>query len=308
MPETPKCLMITGCNGQVGYELARLDWGGARVVALTRDELDLGDADAIRGAIQRERPDIVINAAAYTAVDRAESEPALAHQINARAPGIIAEELARLGSLLVHYSTDYVFDGRATRPYRESDPTAPAGVYGASKLAGERAVAMSGCDHLVLRTGWVYSYRGANFLLTMLRVAADRDAVNVVADQRGTPTYAHDLAVLTRDMVLAATQSKREDMRGVFHLGNAGETTWHGFATEIMRRSGNAQVLVNAIGTVDYPTPARRPAYSVLDKARVMKAFDLDPPDWRDGLDRCLAACDARGASPTTSSGRPAGS
>ncbi len=307
MPMTPHCLMITGCNGQVGYELARLDWGGARVVALTRDDLDLADPRAIRAAIRREKPDVVVNAAAYTAVDRAESEPAVAHRINADAPAVMAEELARLDALLVHYSTDYVFDGRATRPYRESDPTSPAGIYGSSKLAGELAVSASGCEHLVLRTGWVYSYRGANFLRTMLRLAATRDAVNVVADQRGTPTYATDLAMLTRDVVLAAG-SRGEAGRGIFHLANAGETTWHGFATEIMRRSGNQHVLVNAIGTVDYPTPARRPAYSVLDKGRAIQAFGVDPPDWRDGLDRCLAEYAVRAAADPASSGDLAGS
>ncbi len=285
----PLRLLITGCNGQVGNALAALDWGEARVAGLARSDLDLADLDAVRGVLRRERPDVVINAAAYTAVDRAESEPELAFRINAGAPGVMAEELARRGALLVHYSTDYVFDGHASRPYRETDPTAPTGVYGASKLAGENAIGNAGCDHLILRTSWVYSHRGANFLLTMLRLAAERDALDVVADQHGTPTYAPDLASMTHRVLERLLRSRSEAMRGIFHLGNAGETTWHGFATEIMRRSGNGHVVVRAIETADYPTPARRPPYSVLDKGRARDVFDLEIPDWRDGLDRCFA-------------------
>lgn len=282
-------LLITGCSGQVGHELAALDWGAWRVDALTREQLDLSDLEGLRTRILDARPDVVINAAAYTAVDRAESESALAFSINAQAPAVIAGALVEWGGLLVHFSTDYVFDGTAGRPYRETDATAPTGVYGASKLAGEEAVAASGCDHLILRTSWVYSYRGSNFLLTMLRLAKERDELRVVADQHGTPTYAGDLAVMTRDVLRRVLAAREPVHLGLFHLGNDGETTWHGFASEILRRTGNDHVVVRAIGAADYPTPARRPAYSVLDKAKATRVFGIEPPHWSDGLDRCLA-------------------
>ncbi|KAA3622577.1 MAG: dTDP-4-dehydrorhamnose reductase [Proteobacteria bacterium] len=289
MTESPHHLLITGCNGQVGHELAALDWGDWRVTCATREDLDLSDVDAVHDRVRRLAPDMVINAAAYTAVDRAESEPDLAYRINTEAPAAIAGALATGDGLLIHFSTDYVFDGAAHRPYRETDSTAPTGVYGASKLEGERAIAVSGCDYLVLRTSWVYSHRGANFLLTMLRLAAQRDELYVVADQHGTPTYAFDLAVMTRQ-IARQVEARRDPSRlGLFHLGNTGETTWHGFASEIMRRTGNEGVAVRPISTADFPTPARRPAYSVLDKTRASRAFDMELPHWSDGLDRCLA-------------------
>lgn len=282
-------ILVTGANGQVGHALGTLDWGGARVHSLGRAELDLGDPEAAAREVARLRPAVVINAAAYTAVDRAESEPALAYRVNAEAPAAIARAVAGYGGLLVHYSTDYVFDGTASRPYREDDATAPSGVYGASKLAGEQGIADSGCDHLVLRTSWVYSYRGGNFLRTMLRLAAERDTLTVVADQAGTPTYAVDLARLTRDMLRALGTRRDPGVLGVYHLGNEGQTTWHGFAREILRGAGHQQVAVEPITTADYPTPARRPAYSVLDKGRAVRTFGLSIPTWQDGLARCLA-------------------
>lgn len=289
MSESAFHLLITGCNGQVGHELAALDWAPWQVTPVTRENLDLTDADAIRGLIRDQRPDMVINAAAYTAVDGAESESGLAFRINAAAPGVMAEELSAIGSLLVHYSTDYVFDGEAKRPYRETDATAPSGVYGASKLAGEQAIVASGCDHVILRTSWVYGHRGENFLLTMLRLAGERDELRVVADQFGTPTYAFDLAVMSREVCLRLESGRDPELLGLFHLGNGGETSWHGFAEQIMQRSGNSRVRVHPITTAEFPTAARRPAYSVLDKTRIGRVYGITPPHWCEGLDRCLA-------------------
>lgn len=289
MSQSATHLLVTGASGQVGRELAVCDWPGWRVTALGRDELDLADADAVRRVLRGLAPQIIVNAAAYTAVDRAESERDLAWRVNAEAPTVMAEEAACTGALLVHYSTDYVFDGTSRRPYREEDEPHPAGVYGASKLAGEQGIAASGCDHLVLRTSWVYSDRGSNFLLTMLRLAKERGVLRVVDDQRGTPTLALDLARMTARAVVRAAARRDADTLGLFHVGNSGETTWHGFAVEIMRRSGNGHVEVVPISTAELPTPAARPAYSVLDKSRFAAAFGGDIPDWRDGLDRCLA-------------------
>lgn len=281
-------LLITGRTGQVGGYLAELDWPEFDVMVSGREDFDFSRPDSVRDGIRRLAPDFVINAAAYTAVDRAESEPDLAFAVNRDAPGAMAEELARRGGLLIHYSTDYVFDGAARRPYREEDPVAPAGVYGASKLAGEAAIQGSGCDHLVLRTSWVYGHRGHNFLLTMLRLAAERDRLRVVADQFGTPTFAHDLATWTHQILHTLVDVRDQDRLGLFHLGNEGVTTWHGFACAILERSGYAHVDVVPIETRDYPTPARRPAWSVLDKSRAVASFGLHLADWEDGMRRCL--------------------
>lgn len=289
MAQSAMHLLVTGAGGQVGRELVACRWPGWRVTALGRDDLDLADADAVRRALGRLSPDIIVNAAAYTAVDRAESERDLAWRVNADAPTVMAEEAARTGALLVHYSTDYVFDGTSRRPYREDDEPHPASVYGASKLAGEQGIAASGCDHVVLRTSWVYSDRGSNFVLTMLRLAKERAVLRVVADQRGTPTLAADLARMSARAVVRAAEHREADFLGLFHVGNAGETTWHGFAVEIMRRSGNGHVEVVPITTAEFPTAAVRPAYSVLDKSRFAAVFGGDIPGWREGLDRCLA-------------------
>lgn len=288
MNETPFHLMIVGCGGQVGFELAELDWRPWRVTRITRDTLELADNSAISALIGNTRPDMLINAAAYTAVDRAESEADTAFKINAEAPAVMAESMAQHGGLLIHFSTDYVFDGSASRPYRESDPVAPVSVYGESKLAGERAIAESGCDAVILRTNWVYSWRGRNFLKTMLRLGTDHDRIRVVADQCGTPTYAPDLARMTRDIAFILESKRDAEHLGIFHLGNAGETTWYDFAAEIFKRSGHGDICIEPIPTHEYPTPARRPLYSVLDHTRVTQAFAVNPPDWCDGLERCL--------------------
>jgi dTDP-4-dehydrorhamnose reductase len=286
-------ILLFGANGQVGTELRRSLASLGDVVATTRSgALDDGNAcevadfdapDSLPALVERIAPDVVVNAAAYTAVDRAESDRDAAFRANAGAPARIAEACAARGARLVHYSTDYVFDGRGTRPYREDDPTAPAGVYGASKRAGEEAIAASGADALVLRTAWVYAAHGRNFLRTMLRLAAERDALRVVADQTGTPTSAALIADMTA-LALAKTA-----LSGIRHLTATGQTTWHGFAEAIVAGAHARGLLARAvpvapIATADYPTPAARPAYSVLDTSRLAADLDVRLPDWTTGL------------------------
>jgi dTDP-4-dehydrorhamnose reductase len=274
-------ILLTGPTGQVGWELAPRLGALGEVVALDRPALDLADGDAIRARVRDLRPDVIVNAAAYTAVDRAESEPDRANAINATAPGVLAEEAKSLGALLVHYSTDYVFDGTKAVPYTEDDAPNPLSVYGRTKLDGERAIQASGCRHLILRTGWVYASRGHNFLLTMLRLGAERSELRVVDDQRGAPTWARDIAEATVAL-LAKTPN------GLFHLTAAGETTWHGCACEIMRLAGLTPV-VHRIRTAEYPTAARRPASSVLDNARLRAVAGIVMPAWEESLARCVA-------------------
>ena len=274
-------ILLTGPTGQVGWELAPRLGALGEVVALDRPALDLADGDAIRARVRDLRPDVIVNAAAYTAVDRAESEPDRANAINATAPGVLAEEAKSLGALLVHYSTDYVFDGTKAVPYTEDDAPNPLSVYGRTKLDGERAIQASGCRHLILRTGWVYASRGHNFLLTMLRLGAERSELRVVDDQRGAPTWARDIAEAT--VALLA-----KPPNGLFHLTAAGETTWHGCACEIMRLAGLTPV-VHRIRTAEYPTAARRPASSVLDNARLRAVAGIVMPAWEESLARCVA-------------------
>lgn len=275
-----KCL-LTGPTGQVGWELAPRLAALGDLVAVDRSALDLADPDAIRARVRQTGPDVIVNAAAYTAVDRAESEPALAAAINATAPAVLAEEAKRLGALLVHYSTDYVFDGTKAAPYVEDDAPNPLSVYGRTKLDGERAIQASGCRHVILRTSWVYASRGHNFLLTMLRLGAERPELRVVDDQRGAPTWARDIAEAT--VALLA-----KPPNGLFHLTAAGETTWHGFASEIMRLAGLTPV-VHPIRAAEYPTAARRPANSVLDNARLRAVTGIVMPSWGESLARCIA-------------------
>lgn len=286
-------IVVTGREGQVARSLAERGAGGPHeLVFLARPELDLADpADAER-AIVDARPDLVVSAAAYTAVDKAESETELAMTVNGAAPGAIARGAARVGAPVVHLSTDYVFDGALDRPYREDDAVGPTGAYGASKLAGEQAVAASGASHLILRTAWVYSPFGANFVRTMLRLAADRDEVGVVADQQGCPTSALDIA----DAVLALADrwaaDEREGWNAVYHLAGTGETHWAGFAEAIFAASaarGGPAARVRAIGTSDYPTPARRPANSRLNTAKLAAAFGLRLPAWQESLPPVVA-------------------
>jgi dTDP-4-dehydrorhamnose reductase len=274
-------LLLTGRHGQVGWELEPHLARAGELIAFDRQGLDLSDPGSIRARVREAQPDVIVNAAAYTAVDRAESEPELASAINGVAPGVLAEEAKRIDALLIHYSTDYVFDGAKAGPYTEEDAPNPLSVYGRTKLEGERAIQASGCRHLILRTSWVYASRGHNFLLTMLRLGAERPELRVVDDQHGAPTWARDIADATVKLLAAPPT-------GLFHLTAAGETTWHGFATEIFRRAALTP-LVKPIHAAAYPTAARRPANSVLDTAKLRHATGIAIPPWADRLAACLA-------------------
>jgi len=280
-------ILLTGATGQVGFELARSLADLGDVIALDRAALDLADADAIVASVRQARPQLIVNAAAYTAVDRAEVERDAAFAANARAPGILAEEAKRLDAVLIHYSTDYVFDGRRTTPYDEDAPTGPLNVYGASKLEGERAIAQIGAHAVVLRTSWVYGARGSNFLLTMLRLAKERDELRIVADQYGTPNWCRTLADATTAAVARGLPWLVE-RAGLYHLASSGSTTWHGFAQAIVGDAPRPHVV--GIATSDYPTPARRPAYGVLATRKFEAEFGYTMPDWRDALKACRSA------------------
>lgn len=297
-------ILLLGANGQLGRSFVE-DGGLARrgtLIAATRDGArfdggpaeiaDLSQAQSLRLLLDRLRPSLIVNTAAYTAVDRAENEEALATRINGEAVGVLGEWAAAHDALVVHYSTDYVFDGSASTPYAFDAPTAPIGAYGRSKLAGERALAQSGAAHLLLRTAWVYAAHGQNFLRTMLRLAAERDELRVVADQQGSPT---DTGLIVRatlaalDSWSAATPDRRQSLGGAYHLVAGGHTTWHGFATAIMEEAQARGLLsraprIAAITTAQFPTPAKRPAWSVLDNSGFQRQFGYPLPDWRQGL------------------------
>ena len=283
-------IAVTGQYGQVAASLA--DRGtNVEVVLLGRPALDLLDRDRVVSSIRRTRPDIIINAAAYTAVDKAEAEPDLAMRINGDGAGFVAEAAASLGVPLLHLSTDYVFDGALDRPYREDDTVGPTGAYGRSKLAGEQRVLSACPNSVVLRTAWVYSPFGANFVRTMLRLGETRDTVGVVADQRGNPTSALDIA----DALLAIARRVHADptpgLRGIFHMTGGGDATWADFAEAVFADAtthGRTPVHVNRITTADYPTPAKRPQNSRLDNAKLHGAFGMTLPDWRASLATCL--------------------
>ncbi len=294
-------VLLTGAGGQVGGELARALAGRVELEAHGRASLDLADPDALARRVRQARARVIVNAAAYTAVDRAESEPERARAVNARAPAVLAEEARRAGALLVHYSTDYVFDGAKRAPYVEDDPPAPLGVYGRTKLEGEQAVAASGCEHLILRTSWVYGARGANFVRTMLRLGAEREALRVVDDQHGAPTSSAQLARATVRLIAndagvidAASVARAAAAGGLYHATAAGRTTWHGFALAIFegwkrRRPDYRVPEVTPIPTSGYPTPARRPAWSVLSCDRLAATFGVRIPSWQEGLDEVLS-------------------
>lgn len=288
-------ILVIGREGQVAQALrAALPTPGTEVIAVGRPDVDLLQAETVASAVRAVRPTLVVLPAAYTAVDRAEDEPDAAYAINAVAPGVIAAAAADVGAPIVHFSTDYVFDGSTATPYREDDATAPLGVYGASKLAGELAVARANPRHVILRTAWVCSPIGANFVKTMLRLAAERPALRVVADQHGAPTFAADLAraVATIHGRLHDNGDAANDERwGVFHLASEGVTTWHGFAEAIvdgLARRGGLRVPVEAIATSEFPTRARRPAYSKLATDKIARVYGVRMPDWRIGLEVCL--------------------
>lgn len=285
-------ILLIGTGGQVGHELQRTLAPLGTIRGVDYPELDLSDARAVRALCREAKPALIVNAAAYTAVDKAESEPALALAINGTAPGVLAREAKRLGAVLVHYSTDYVFDGSKREPWREDDAPAPLNEYGRTKLVGDLAIAASGCRHLIFRTTWVYGPRGGNFLLTMLKLAATREELRIVADQRGAPTSSLFLAEATaralRSIPPAGVAS------GVYNLAAAGETTWASFAEAIFARAagrpGFRAPRVVRIASSEYPTPARRPAYSVLDPAKFTAAFGFAPSSWESQLDAVFAA------------------
>ncbi|HEX5862944.1 MAG TPA: dTDP-4-dehydrorhamnose reductase [Casimicrobiaceae bacterium] len=283
---TRPTILVTGAAGQLGYELARVLPQHGDVAALDRLRLDLADADAIRTTVRALRPQLIVNAGAYTAVDQAERESALAEAINARAPGVLAEEAQRLGAVLIHYSTDYVFDGLASTPYAEESPTLPLNVYGRSKLHGEQAIAASAAAAIVFRTSWVYASRGRNFFLTIRRLAAERDELRIVADQWGIPNWSRTLAEATATLVGHGVPALAAHA-GLYHLAGRGQTNWFEFARAIVGEVGRPTI--TPIETAEYPTAARRPAYAVLATGKFERTFGFGLPDWREMLRSCIA-------------------
>ena len=281
-------VLLFGGNGQVGHAIRAHEPFADELIVSTRNDCDLADAESVRGLIRRVLPDVIVNAAAYTAVDKAESDRETCFALNATAPAAMAVEAAALGAKLLHYSTDYVFDGTKSAPYSEEDPTGPRNVYGASKLSGERGIAAAGGASLVLRTSWVYSNHGSNFLKTMLRLGAERPELRIVADQRGAPTSAEAIAEATVRIVKKASAGNWTS--GVHHMTAAGETTWHGFAQAIFARTGGLSPVVLPIATADYPTPATRPANSVLSNEKFASNFGFRLPSWEAQLDSVMAA------------------
>lgn len=282
-------ILLTGASGQVGYELQRSLQGLGEVIAVDRARMDLADLDRVRAVIRAVRPGLIVNPAAYTAVDKAEAEPDLARRVNAEAPAVMAAEARALGAAMVHYSTDYVFDGSKQGAWVETDPTGPINVYGQTKLEGEQAIAAAGIPHLILRTSWVYGMRGKNFLLTMLRLAKERDELRVVCDQHGAPTWSRTIAD-TSALVLAQARSGGADWwerhSGIYHLSSQGRTSWHGFTEAIVAAAG-LSCRVTPITSAEYPVPARRPANSVMDSSKLIAAF-CRLPDWREALGLCV--------------------
>jgi dTDP-4-dehydrorhamnose reductase len=305
---TPQ-ILLTGKNGQVGQDLQRFLPRLGEVVALDRQQLDLSRFDEIRRVIREIRPALIVNAAAYTAVDLAEKEHSLAQAINAEAPAIMAEEARRIGAALVHYSTDYVFDGSLNSPYEETDPTNPINVYGKTKLAGEQAIRDSCVHHLIFRTAWLYSTRGKNFLLTILRLATEREELRIVNDQIGAPTWSREIASATAEVLRnffdrTGNVSAWAELSGTYHMTAGGETSWFEFAKAILEEAKKQATspppwfaeatrgkpllsrVVTPITTAEYPTPARRPAYSVLSNLHTVRTFGIELADWRTQLHR----------------------
>lgn len=297
-------ILLIGGSGQIGRELTRVLPSIGTLYIADRAQCDLRRPQTLIDAVDAVRPTVVVNAAAYTAVDKAEEEPALATAVNAGAPGVLAHAARRHGALFVHYSTDYVFDGRKQGAYGEGDPANPLSTYGRTKLAGERAVRESGCDHLIFRTSWVYAAHGRNFFLTMLRLAAEREQLRVVADQVGAPTSARLVAESTVQILRQDIARRRLDRfeGGLFHLTAAGKTSWHGFASAIIAaaqaksRSFRCREIV-PITTAEYPLPAPRPANSLLDCARLAQRYGMRMPSWDTGMQLCLEELHAGSAS-----------
>ena len=293
-------ILVTGKTGQVGYELERSLQGLGQIVAVDRAQMDLANLDQVRDVIRTVKPNLIVNAAASTAVDKAESEPELAMRINGIAPAVMAEAAARLGAAMIHYSTDYVFDGSKATPYVEDDSPCPINVYGRTKLAGEEAIRAAGIAHLILRTSWVYGKRGNNFLLTVLRLARERDELRIVDDQHGAPPWSRTIAEITAQAVVQLNVQAEQtggtfnellqQHSGLFHLAAQGETTWHGFARAILQEvSQDKRPRLTAIKTSEYPLPAKRPVNSVLDCGRLIGEFG-GLPEWDAALKLCMMA------------------
>lgn len=293
----PLKILLLGKNGQVGWELQRSLRPLGELIALGRDSADycgdLTNPHGLTNTIESLRPNVIVNAAAYTAVDKAESEPDLAREINALAPGALAKAAQRIGALLVHYSTDYVFDGSGSKPWQEKDQPAPLSVYGQTKLEGEQLIAEHCERHLIFRTSWVYAARGGNFAKTMLRLAKERDELNVIADQIGAPTGADLIADVSAHAIRHVLSSPHSS--GLYHLAAAGETSWHGYAKFVIEHASAAGLQlkveknrINPIATSDYPTPAKRPHNSRLDTSRLQSTFGLYLPQWQAGVTRML--------------------
>lgn len=291
-------ILLLGKNGQVGWELQRSLAPLGEVIALEAKSRemcgDLADPGELARTVRTVAPDVIVNAAAHTAVDKAESEPELARAINALAPGVLAQEAARTNAWLVHYSTDYVFDGSGAKPWLETDAAAPLNVYGATKLEGEQLIQQSGCKHLILRTSWVYGARGGNFAKTMLKLALERDSLSVIDDQFGAPTGAELLADITAHAIRAVQQ--RPELSGLYHAVAGGETSWHGYAKFVIgfaRRAGIDLMIapdgVKPVPSSAFPTPAQRPHNSRMDTAKLQRTFDLHLPDWQTGVERMLS-------------------
>ncbi|HEY6446781.1 MAG TPA: dTDP-4-dehydrorhamnose reductase [Acidobacteriaceae bacterium] len=300
MSDAPR-ILILGASGQLGIELQRSFAGTNPLVAADREIADLASPEQLRAIVRRVQPHVILNAAAYTAVDRAESEPQVAAAINERAPRILAEEARQINALFVHYSTDYVFDGSKTEPWTEDDAPHPLNAYGAGKLAGEEAVRAVGGRYLIFRTSWVYAPHGKNFLLTMLRLGRERDRLSVVDDQLGAPTTAIELARATRaiaDGILAGQFGPTQDWAGLYHMTCGGSTTWCGFAQAIFARAGSSldgrQPEVTPIPSSEYPTPAQRPRNTVLSNVRLHARFGMQLAPWQAALDEVLAVLRAR--------------
>jgi dTDP-4-dehydrorhamnose reductase len=289
-------ILLTGKNGQLGWELQRTLATRGTVVAPERQIMDLSDPDSVRHAVRDIKPNLIVNAAAYTAVDKAETEPELAMMVNGTVPGILAEEARNLGAAIVHYSTDYVFDGTKSTPYTEDDIPFPLSVYGKTKLAGERAIQTAGVPYFILRTSWVYGARGKNFLQTILRLARERDELRIVDDQIGAPTWCRMIAEAT-GQILAQCQTPHAhgvmDVSGVYHLTAGGKTSWHGFTQAILEHApqfvgGASRPRLTPITTAEYPLPAPRPMNSVLSNDKLRHCFGLAQPDWESALKLCL--------------------
>lgn len=287
-----KKFLILGARGQLGIELQKTFQSAGQVIALGRDTCDLTDSSAIRAAIDQSHPDVILNAAAYTAVDRAESEPETAMSINGHAPGVLAEEAKKTNALLIHYSTDYVFDGSQREPWTEDDLVNPLNQYGLTKLAGERNIQRVGGRFLIFRTSWVFSPHGRNFLCTMLRLGQERKELAVVIDQKGAPTSASALAAATHRILTSTQAYNLDQFTGIYHMTCAGETTWRGFAEAIFTKAQAPRPWPPVVGipSSQFPTPSARPANSVLSNKKLKAAFDVELPSWESALDAELRA------------------